>query len=219
MHPRRKSWHETGNIHSRPASTDRLRRFAIKTLSFTKRAPPKPPTTPKSRKTDSSQLSHSFFALFVGVDILKNVSWLEPFIFQLFNVKLDAKLPAKAKSNERWLKARIEPSSSTAKSTPPIGAPKAVDTPAAAPMQITSCNGTKAARAPSGPLLVCSTYAQLTPICISGPSFPSASPAPTERESPTALTSRQTLLKLLEIEKPATAAFTSGIPLPFAAGA
>mmetsp|Transcript_112474 Transcript_112474/g.216658 ORF Transcript_112474/g.216658 Transcript_112474/m.216658 type:complete len:259 (-) Transcript_112474:47-823(-) len=211
-------WMNEGIIQIRPASNFFFRHFATHTFSRTKRLPPRPPMMPNSRNNEISQLSHSFFGLFVGVEILKKVSWFDPYMFQLFNVKLAVKLPAKASSKARWLSARTDPSSSTANSTPPMGAPKAVETPAAAPTQISSCRGMAPASAPNGPPLVRNTYAQQTPICMRGPSLPSASPAPTTSDKPTVFIKRQTAEKLREIKKPDTAALTSGMPLPLAGG-
>mmetsp|Transcript_129120 Transcript_129120/g.373721 ORF Transcript_129120/g.373721 Transcript_129120/m.373721 type:complete len:207 (+) Transcript_129120:810-1430(+) len=140
-------------------------------------------------------------------------------MFQPFSTKLAEKLPANANKSARWLKARTEPNSSTAKSTPPMGAPKAVETPAAAPTHDTSCKGTTSATRVKRPDRLHNKCAKHTPMWMHGPSLPTDMPPPTTNANPTDFISKHGAEKHEAFAKPPTAAFTSGIPLPFAGGA
>jgi len=106
-----------------------------------------------------------------------------------------------------------------AKRTPASGAPKAAATPAAAPTQTRSVSsmGTPPYRCPSFAKGVARRTPQQAPIWIIGPSLPKARPAPTQSASATTFASSVSARKDMGRAKPATIAFTSGMPLPRAA--
>mmetsp|Transcript_78159 Transcript_78159/g.253671 ORF Transcript_78159/g.253671 Transcript_78159/m.253671 type:complete len:288 (+) Transcript_78159:1558-2421(+) len=214
-----RSWRPAGSNQSLPCFAILRRCTVNRRLTLTNSTPTKPHSSPMIKKAAISQLCHSFLGLWVDVDRLNSVRRFAPDKFKCFSVKLAEIAAVKAKSSERRPSTRTEPSSSATNSTPPSGAPNAVETPAAAPAHAKSCSGsallpgsrnarTRRARA----------WAQQTPMWISGPSLPSDSPAPTVSESPRVLMSKQAPEKDWGKSKPDTAAFTSGMPLPRAAG-
>mmetsp|Transcript_11985 Transcript_11985/g.26426 ORF Transcript_11985/g.26426 Transcript_11985/m.26426 type:complete len:230 (-) Transcript_11985:556-1245(-) len=209
----------SGKNHTRPFFTDSLRHDVHRMFSMTNKAPPNPPSTPVRKNANISHEIHSFLAVFVGNDKANNVSLLAPVKFKDFRVKLAEKAARKLNSKVRCDRLRTLPSSSTAKSTPPKGAPKAVATPAAAPTQANSWKGIPARRQPNAPQIRCKVDAIQTPMWMRGPSLPKESPAPTAKLKPSVLIKRQEPVKLRGKSYPETAAFTSGMPLPRAVGA
>mmetsp|Transcript_49793 Transcript_49793/g.142460 ORF Transcript_49793/g.142460 Transcript_49793/m.142460 type:complete len:207 (-) Transcript_49793:314-934(-) len=186
-------------------------------LNLTNKAPPKPPIRPKRQKGTISQEIQSFLGLCLGVDSAKSARFA-PVKFRCLSVKLAEKAAMNANSSVWRLNERTEPSSSAAKRTPPRGARNAAETPAAAPMQASWWKGITSSSSLSRTRARCSTWAQHTPMWIIGPSLPSDRPAPSTSARPRVLTSRHRAEKLSGRAKPETAALTSGIPLPRAAG-
>mmetsp|Transcript_39374 Transcript_39374/g.121530 ORF Transcript_39374/g.121530 Transcript_39374/m.121530 type:complete len:262 (+) Transcript_39374:1283-2068(+) len=208
----------SGSIQSLPSCWHRRRSTVQWRFSLMKRTPPRPPISPRRQKAAISHAIHSFFGLCVDVESAKSVSRFAPLRFRYLSVKLAEKAAMKAKSSDCRLSERTEPSSSAAKSTPPSGAPNAVETPAAAPTHASSCRGIASPNRPVCARPRCSRYAQQTPMWMRGPSLPRERPAPTTSARPSVLMSRHQPEKLWGRSKPETAALTSGMPLPRAAG-
>mmetsp|Transcript_73640 Transcript_73640/g.225245 ORF Transcript_73640/g.225245 Transcript_73640/m.225245 type:complete len:277 (+) Transcript_73640:1183-2013(+) len=107
--------------------------------------------------------------------------------------------------------------SSYEKSTPPSGVPKATATPAAAAVLMSSRRlaSLSVYRAES----LESALAQQQATCTKGPSLPKLMPEETDSVSPTTFTSNVLSSSTSPITKPPKIVFTSGMPLPRAAGA
>mmetsp|Transcript_86094 Transcript_86094/g.271470 ORF Transcript_86094/g.271470 Transcript_86094/m.271470 type:complete len:202 (-) Transcript_86094:610-1215(-) len=165
---------QDGAIQSRPRCSQRRRLVAHRRLSLMNMTPQSPPKSPRRQKATISEAIHSFRGLNVDRDSVNKVSRFAPPRFRYLSVKLAEKAAMKAKSNVWRPSGRTEPNSSTAKSTPPRGAPKAPATPAAAPAAMKSRSSMTAfhwrgpKRAPKREASAPNT----APLWIIGPSLP-----------------------------------------------
>mmetsp|Transcript_117368 Transcript_117368/g.339329 ORF Transcript_117368/g.339329 Transcript_117368/m.339329 type:complete len:206 (+) Transcript_117368:152-769(+) len=178
-------------------------------LAALKAAPMRPPRTPNSAKATCSTLELPMLNC-----TLKSVRpCSEPFNTE----RKSAAAAAAVKALTKVFVGKLpELTSSRLKSTPPNGAPKAAETPAAAAAENNSLRLASFWNCTKIPESNC---AQHTATCTKGPSFPNDRPAATESTKPGILTSKVRKATASGMTKPFKIVFTSGIPEPTAAGA
>mmetsp|Transcript_92478 Transcript_92478/g.288274 ORF Transcript_92478/g.288274 Transcript_92478/m.288274 type:complete len:224 (-) Transcript_92478:384-1055(-) len=168
-----------------------LQRESLKFAAL-KAAPAKPPATPMSPKMASSQTRYALGANLpnsTGTSVPRTPNGALWCMGPRKKRTVKAEAAAQTKQRVRIVGFMCVAPSSTAKSTPPMGAPNAAATPAAAPAAVRSrasrfwrygpTRGPASARAMSAPTMA--------PLWIMGPSFPHGSPAATLKTMPAAL--------------------------------
>lgn len=141
------------------------------------------------------------------------------------SVEMVESMQLKKVSHARWWDQKLEISSRT-KSSPPMGAPKAEATPAAAPAEMKLRRSYMLRKRLKGaviqPFRSCvpwlSTLPTDAPMAIMGPSFPPHKPEETASATETNLTTSVLKAKNFGMETPLRYAITSGTPDPAATG-
>mmetsp|Transcript_6786 Transcript_6786/g.16927 ORF Transcript_6786/g.16927 Transcript_6786/m.16927 type:complete len:236 (-) Transcript_6786:501-1208(-) len=185
------------------------RHSVSRTLSRLKRAPIRPPATPMSRNTGISGSEYGSFSspnlpkvISPGCDstptgAMSRLSGWKRGSHESSRLSVNVEQSAQKKVRHVSCCDQKEAASSMAKSTPPIGAPNAAATPAAAPADTKSRLSwslrkrlRQAVRQPQLLDEPCERpAATIEPAWIIGPSLPTTSPLLTEKTTPTALQS------------------------------
>mmetsp|Transcript_46660 Transcript_46660/g.146663 ORF Transcript_46660/g.146663 Transcript_46660/m.146663 type:complete len:423 (-) Transcript_46660:51-1319(-) len=227
-------------VSSVTASTSQTRRLAVTTAPSrqtvrrrereTKAAPTRPPTTPSPTKMGSSRRSQSESEGRKAPKVMRP-GWERAPKWSVRREErrmLSVKVEQSAQKKVRQVSGcdQYVAASSIAKSVPPIGAPNAAATPAAAPAETKSrlswslrkdlSHIVRTLRLFEDP---CETpAAMMAPMWIIGPSLPTTSPLATAHSTPTDFASSASKRSIRGTLTPCRYALTSGMPEPPATG-